>query len=168
MRGGFPAAYGYYLATCKSPPLAGVPSFAVPKAPPTQEQPGPDRRARRWEGTAAGCEDNDAVRLDDHGRDQARGCCLDARWGQHRVIGVYPQGKKPIYRLHFKDGRWADACGEHLWKVYGPHLGTGKGRCKSWKVISTDALARRLTGTRARWKVPVTKPVEVASPAAAR
>jgi ATP-dependent Clp protease ATP-binding subunit ClpB len=84
--------------------------------------------------------------------------------GSAKVLGVYPQGRKPIYRLHFKDGRWADACGEHLWKVYGPHLGTGKARTKSWKVISTDALAQRLTGTKARWKVPVTKPVEEASP----
>src|SRR5262249_14106168 len=34
--------------------------------------------------------------------------------GQARVIGVFPQGKKQIYRVHFKDGRWADACAEHL------------------------------------------------------
>jgi ATP-dependent Clp protease ATP-binding subunit ClpB len=76
-----------------------------------------------------------------------------------RVTHTFPQGKKQIYRIHFKDGRWADACGEHLWKVYGPHLGTDKKRCKSWKVITTEELAGRLANTQARWKVPVTKTV---------
>ncbi len=79
--------------------------------------------------------------------------------GSARVVGVFPQGKKQIYRVHFKDGRWADACDEHLWKVYGPHLGTDKKRCKSWKVITTKELAGRLANTKARWKVPVTRPL---------
>src|SRR5207253_10359608 len=34
--------------------------------------------------------------------------------GSARVVAVFPQGKKQIYRVHFKDGRWADACGEQL------------------------------------------------------
>ncbi|HJT79335.1 MAG TPA: AAA family ATPase, partial [Gemmataceae bacterium] len=84
--------------------------------------------------------------------------------GQARVTGVFPQGKKQIYRVHFRDGRWADACGEHLWKVYGPHLGSDKRRCKSWKVINTDELAARLANTKARWKVPVVQPLEEARP----
>ncbi len=80
--------------------------------------------------------------------------------GTARVTGVFPQGKKLIYRVHFKDGKWADACGEHLWKVFGPHLGTDKRRCKSWKVITTGELGERLNRTRARWKTPVVRPVE--------
>ena len=32
-----------------------------------------------------------------------------------KVGGVYPQGKKDIYELTFKDGRKTRACGEHLW-----------------------------------------------------
>lgn len=34
------------------------------------------------------------------------------------VKGVYPQGIKDNYRITFSDGRTAEACGEHLWKVY--------------------------------------------------
>jgi replicative DNA helicase len=34
------------------------------------------------------------------------------------VTGIYPQGRKEIYRLRFSDGRSAEACGEHLWRVY--------------------------------------------------
>jgi ATP-dependent Clp protease ATP-binding subunit ClpB len=80
--------------------------------------------------------------------------------GTARVLGVFPQGKKQIYRVHFRDGKWADACGEHLWKVFGPHLGTDKRRCKSWKVITTEELRSRLANTKAKWKVPAVRPLE--------
>ncbi len=33
------------------------------------------------------------------------------------VLGVYPQGKKPVYRLTMTDGASAVACAEHLWQV---------------------------------------------------
>lgn len=33
------------------------------------------------------------------------------------VIGVYPQGVKPVYRLTFSDGRSCEAGLEHLWEV---------------------------------------------------
>ena len=33
------------------------------------------------------------------------------------VLGVYPQGKKPVYRLTMTDGSSAVACAEHLWQV---------------------------------------------------
>lgn len=39
--------------------------------------------------------------------------------GTAKVIGVYPQeGLRPTYRITFEDGRFADCCEEHLWKVY--------------------------------------------------
>ncbi len=33
------------------------------------------------------------------------------------VIGVFPQGKKPVYRLTMTDGATVLACSEHLWQV---------------------------------------------------
>jgi phosphate starvation-inducible PhoH-like protein len=33
------------------------------------------------------------------------------------VIGVFPQGKKPVYRLTMTDGASVIACAEHLWQV---------------------------------------------------
>ncbi len=36
------------------------------------------------------------------------------------VIGVYPQGVKPIYKITFSDGRKSMAGGEHLWEVISP------------------------------------------------
>src|SRR6185503_6843681 len=34
------------------------------------------------------------------------------------VTGVYPQGVRQVYRLTFTDGRSAEACAEHLWRVH--------------------------------------------------
>lgn len=34
------------------------------------------------------------------------------------VSGVFPQGRKQIYRVTFSDGRTAECCAEHLWQVY--------------------------------------------------
>ena len=54
------------------------------------------------------------------------------------VTGIFPQGSRLVYRLTFSDGRSAEACAEHLWRVH----------CPSWEsphVMSTaelvDALA---------------------------
>lgn len=48
---------------------------------------------------------------------------LNENGGISKVIGVYPQGKKSVYRLYFTDGTAADCCENHLWKVI-----TQKGR----------------------------------------
>jgi phosphate starvation-inducible PhoH-like protein len=34
-----------------------------------------------------------------------------------RVVGVYPQGKKEVYRVTMTDGTATRCCGEHLWTV---------------------------------------------------
>jgi replicative DNA helicase len=34
------------------------------------------------------------------------------------VTGIYPQGERQIYRMHFTDGRSAECCAEHLWSVH--------------------------------------------------
>lgn len=35
-----------------------------------------------------------------------------------KIAGVYPQGPKEIWRVNMRDGRWAEACAEHLWEVF--------------------------------------------------
>ena len=38
--------------------------------------------------------------------------------GQHSMVtGIYPQGMKQIYKVTFSDGRHAECCDEHLWRV---------------------------------------------------
>ncbi len=35
----------------------------------------------------------------------------------YEIKGVYPQGKKQVYRISFDDGTFVDCCNEHLWCV---------------------------------------------------
>lgn len=37
--------------------------------------------------------------------------------GFSKVTGVFPQGKKEVYRIHFHDDTSVDCCAEHLWTV---------------------------------------------------
>ncbi|CAN7364414.1 replicative DNA helicase [Trinickia sp. LjRoot230] len=36
------------------------------------------------------------------------------------VTGIYPQGERQVYRVRFSDGRSAECCDEHLWRVHAP------------------------------------------------
>ena len=44
------------------------------------------------------------------------------------IIGVYPQGKKKVYKVVFHDGSFTRCCGEHLW--FGKVAGANKSRDK--------------------------------------
>jgi len=70
-----------------------------------------------------------------------------------KIIGVYPQGVKDIYRMTFKDGRSTEACGEHLWKVYG--MPVGKERKKSWSILNTVDIKNKIENTNYRLKLPL-------------
>ncbi len=53
------------------------------------------------------------------------------------VTGVYPQGVRQVYRVTFSDGRSAEACAEHLWRVH----------YREWdapRVVSTEKLIEML------------------------
>lgn len=57
-----------------------------------------------------------------------------------KVVGVYAQGLKPVYRFTFKDGRTAEACEDHLWEVFCIEW---KNRDKSpdgWRILTTKEL----------------------------
>lgn len=54
------------------------------------------------------------------------------------VTGVFPQGKKQMYKVTFSDERSVECCAEHLWKVY--HIGTSVH--KRWRVVDTVELIR--------------------------
>ncbi len=55
------------------------------------------------------------------------------------VVGLYPQGVQPVYRITFNDGRSTRVTGDHLWRVL----------CKSWptpRVITTNNIIRLING----------------------
>lgn len=67
------------------------------------------------------------------------------------VTGVYPQGKLPLYRMTFRDGRTIDTCGEHLWKVFQ----TNGNPEKNWKVVNTKEILRMISLADPRVFVPL-------------
>jgi replicative DNA helicase len=57
------------------------------------------------------------------------------------VTGVFPQGERQVYRITFSDGRSAECCDEHLWKI----------RYRGWdapRVVTTAELRVLLTKAR--------------------
>ncbi|MBS0449172.1 MAG: replicative DNA helicase [Proteobacteria bacterium] len=57
------------------------------------------------------------------------------------VTGVYPQGIKPVWRVRFSDGRSAECCDEHLWRVHFRHWAVPR-------VLSTAAVRELLARKR--------------------
>lgn len=60
-----------------------------------------------------------------------------------KVTGVFPQGIKDMYRIHFSDGRSTECCAEHLWNVY--YYGFKDG----YKTMDTTEIIRRLNTVQA-------------------
>jgi replicative DNA helicase len=62
------------------------------------------------------------------------------------VTGVFPQGERQVYRVTFSDGRSAECCAEHLWRVH----------CRSWdqpRVLRTDKVMAMLERKRYRHRL---------------
>jgi replicative DNA helicase len=57
------------------------------------------------------------------------------------VTGVFPQGVKQVYRITFSDGRSAECCAEHLWRVHSRHWDAAR-------VLETRKLMRLLQSKR--------------------
>ena len=78
------------------------------------------------------------------------------------IDGVFPQGIKDYYRIHFSDKTFVDCCGEHLWKVF-----TINDRCSDSKHGTgrfTIAQTKEMIGSvlkkgKKNYKLPVTNPV---------
>lgn len=83
-----------------------------------------------------------------------------------RVAGVYPQGRKPVFRMQFVDGRSCECCGDHLWKVWTrtsvwSPARKKKIRSRGWRVVPLSYIQQRLEKDRAeseRMAVPLLTP----------
>lgn len=67
------------------------------------------------------------------------------------VTGVYPQGKLPIYKVTFWDGRSVETCGEHLWQSF--YVNTSVNQ--RWKIRNTLELKRLVEMPNPRVYVPL-------------
>lgn len=76
------------------------------------------------------------------------------------VIGIYPQGVKPVYEIKFRDGT-STRCGlEHSWWVYPPKTGS-KPRQMTTKDLIEEGLT--LKSGPYKYRIPLTEPVEFPS-----
>lgn len=63
-----------------------------------------------------------------------------------KVVGIYPQGQRQVYRVTFADGRSTECCAEHLWRLH----------CRHWpepRVLSTAEMMELLQRQRYRNRV---------------
>ena len=76
------------------------------------------------------------------------------------VLGVYPQGRRPVYELRTQDGASTLACAEHLWHVFTPE---DRRRGKPGRVLQTQEMIGRLRRNhQRRYELPlVSAPVEM-------
>jgi phosphate starvation-inducible PhoH-like protein len=75
------------------------------------------------------------------------------------VLGVYPQGRKEVFRLSSQDGASTLCCAEHLWHV---HTASDRRRGKPGRVLETREMVGQLRSAHQhRFELPlVSKPVE--------
>src|SRR5512144_13844 len=62
------------------------------------------------------------------------------------VTGVFPQGERQVYLVRFSDGRSAECCAEHLWRVH----------YRDWeapRILSTEQLIAKLACKRYRGRL---------------
>ncbi|SDY93818.1 phosphate starvation-inducible protein PhoH [Geodermatophilus africanus] len=72
------------------------------------------------------------------------------------VLGVYPQGRKEVYRVATQDGAWTLACGEHLWTVTTPE---DRRRGKTRTLETQEMVGRLRRGGIHRYELPLVEPV---------
>jgi phosphate starvation-inducible PhoH-like protein len=77
------------------------------------------------------------------------------------VLGVYPQGRKQVYRVTTQDGASTLCCAEHLWAV---STAADRRRGRGHRILETREMAGRLRAAHAhRFELPlVSRPVELA------
>jgi phosphate starvation-inducible protein PhoH and related proteins len=75
------------------------------------------------------------------------------------VLGVYPQGRKEIFRVQTQDGASTLCCAEHLWTVT---TAADRRRGRPRRVLETRQMLGRLRATHAhRFELPLVQPVEL-------
>jgi replicative DNA helicase len=89
------------------------------------------------------------------------------------VIGVYPQGIRPIYKIEFTDGTHVNCDEEHLWSVNTLNMRTAKTRIKGvsvnkpnygYKVVKTSEMMKDIKKRgRYNYRLPVIEPINFSS-----
>lgn len=85
---------------------------------------------------------------------------INPEGGTATVVGVFPQGRKPTFKVTFCDGSSTECCDEHLWQVNTP---LRKWRGQAPQVLSLQEFRGKLfhsNGNR-QYFIPLVSPVEL-------
>jgi phosphate starvation-inducible protein PhoH and related proteins len=75
------------------------------------------------------------------------------------VLGIYPQGRKEVFRVTAQDGASTLCCAEHLWAVT---TAADRRRGRPHRVLETGHMLGRLRAAHAhRFELPLVQPVEL-------
>lgn len=76
-----------------------------------------------------------------------------------KVIGVFPQGRKKVFRVTFRDGSSTECCDEHLWAVWNP---CSRMNGYPAKILPLSTIRKKLTlgNGNARYQIPMVRAVE--------
>ena len=101
--------------------------------------------------TPTGCKQMGEIKLGDP--------VVDPDGGTARVIGLFPQGEKEVYRVTFSDGSTTECCDEHLWQV---HTTYRKWTNQSPQLLELHQIRARLRDGAGNHRhfIPLVKPVE--------
>ena len=84
--------------------------------------------------------------------------------GSAKVVSIHPQGEKEYYRLTFKDGRTAEACGDHLWNVYNVDKkkkmidGVMTNEGNPWRTMTTHEVIDQMKSSQRPLRIQMAKP----------
>lgn len=76
----------------------------------------------------------------------------------HEVVGVYPQGERDIFRVHFTDGASTECTEDHVWRVASAY-DRKKGTHRVLSLAQLRANGLRYESGPAKWSVPLVEPV---------
>jgi hypothetical protein len=85
---------------------------------------------------------------------------IGSNGGGTRVVGVYPQGEKPVYRVTTSDRGSCEATEDHLWLI-GNRQRSRAGGHRPQKIMTTGQIIKELSKERGAWCIlPELLPVE--------
>jgi replicative DNA helicase len=71
------------------------------------------------------------------GRIKAGSLVIGSEGKPHRVLAIFPQGRKPVFRVRFTDGAVVECCDEHLWSTATPGEGGHRSVKPLWEIRRT-------------------------------
>ena len=78
-----------------------------------------------------------------------------------KVLEIFPQGQKEIYKVYFKSGRVAECCKDHLWSYYNSNAKDPyKLHTSTTEEILNNPIGLQGYRGQYRWLIPICKPVE--------